>query len=347
MLICKGITHKIKSCKDKFLGSCYWMILRNIHKLRQVLIFLSITGLIIRFFPSILSVLPLDYFNEFMCKLYLDPKRIIFGDPIMTSGLPDELDETVIKDDEVHEAYDRNIYSPENKEKMIRNINSVGNVIKKTGDVSATVLTGISVVNFTSGKISAAKIAGAGAVGSIVAGEVGSIIVDNVARAVKNIPDYHPVDEAISPSAYDLEYRNTNNNIADDLSNEEPLDLIESDTESGNIINSLTDNEISKNTIIPPIDGILEYFEGLDDAYKLVIYSVILIIIVIYIQLIKVYKNKINTGINNLPINNKYFGYFIQYKNFMNRFLNIYINYFTWFFLFIALLGLFTSIILV
>lgn len=298
-------------------------------------------------FPSILSVLPWDNFHDFLYKFYIDPKRIIFGEPIMTSGLPDELDEGVLKGDEVHEAYDNNVYSPENKEKMIRNIKSLGNVVNKAGDISAGVLAGMAGTSFLSGKPSTGKILAAGALGSLVAGEVGSIICDNLARGIKNIPDNHTVSDPISPSAYDLENINiSTNNISNDLSNEEPLDVIESDIESDNIINSLADNEISKNIILPPIDEILGYLSGLDDAYKLLVYSFILIIIAIYLQLMKVYKNKVNTRINNLPINNKYYGFFIQYKNIMNRFLNISINFATGFFLFIAFFGLLSFIFL-
>lgn len=247
----------------------------------------------------------------------------------MTSGLPDELDESIVKDNEVHEEYERNIYSPENKSKMKRNIETLGEIIEESSKVVAEGLMGVAVHKLCTGQNTSAKLFTAGAVGTLAVGKIGNIIFDNISRGVDNIPDYHNVSEPISPSAFDLDIRyNSTNNISEDISNELPLDTIESDTDSNNVINTLADNnEISKNIIFPPIDEILEYISGLDDAYKLLFYSLILIIIVIYMQLIKIYKNNINTRINILPINNKYFGFLIQYKNTMNKITNILINF--------------------
>jgi len=62
----------------------------------------------------------------------------------------------------------------------------------------------------------------------ILAGGLVAIAGDEICRKIDNIPDNHPVDEPISPSVYDsdLHYSIPNrNNIADDISKEEPINL--------------------------------------------------------------------------------------------------------------------------
>lgn len=65
----------------------------------------------------------------------------------MASGSLDDWDESDIKDTENHEEYEKNIYSPDNKEKMIRGIKGVENKrseIKDGSIIAAGVAGGIA-----------------------------------------------------------------------------------------------------------------------------------------------------------------------------------------------------------
>lgn len=152
---------------------------------------------------------------------------------------------------------------------------------------------------------------GAIASGCLIVGEVSKIVCENLGKSINNIPDYHPVDEPVSPSAYDV-----------------------------------TEVTIKKAMILP-IDDILNYISALDDGYKLAIYSVLLIIIVIGLGLFKGFKNQINKEINNTPINNKYFETFKNYKNIMNSLSNIITNTLIIVFLVFAIISFIGAILLI
>ncbi|KAF5181004.1 hypothetical protein FRX31_029409 [Thalictrum thalictroides] len=162
----------------------------------------------------------------------------------MASGLPDEMDEADIKDTEKHEEYEKNVYSPENKEKMERSIAAVGNILKDGSLIAATVAGGFAGNDIKNGNIPKAVRSGLIATGSVIVGEVGKLACENIKRSIKNIPDYHPVDEPVSPSVYEV-------------------------------------TEVTIKKAMLPIFDILGYISALDDGYKLAIYSVLLIIIAI------------------------------------------------------------------